>query len=371
MLSESCKIYLGWFVALASVLWVGISRRLIAWTGTLVISAYLAIWGAAFSSSRRAANFIPNLSKRATFITGCDTGFGFKLALYLNSMGIPVYAGVLNQDSDGAEQLRTKGCKVIEINITNQKSIDEAVEFIKFDLGDDKKLHALVNNAGIAEYGQVEWTSIETFYKVLEVNTFGTIRVTKAFLPLLRLKRGSRVVFTASVAGRYSLPGFSAYSMSKHAIISFADVLRKEMKPFKISVHTIQPTAYMTPLSSAENIGNSLQSHWDKTEPEVKKSYGENYFQTFKTLYLKAGKKLSRTNTSEVVDDMVDAILSKEPKITYIPSLSTKFMVHLLTSIPTEWQDRIMSKSIPDVPPAGLAEISSAHFADQDTEVFV
>ncbi|CAB3387034.1 Hypothetical predicted protein [Cloeon dipterum] len=224
------------------------------------------------------------------------------------------------------------------------------------NLSSNIELHALVNNAGIAEYGQVEWTSMETFHKVLEVNTFGTVRVTKAFLPLLRLKRGSRVVFTASVSGRYTLPGFSAYSMSKHAVISFADALRKEMKPFKISVHTIQPTAYTTLLSSTENIGNSLQSQWDKTEPEVKKSYGENYFQTFKTLYLKGSKKLSKTNSSEVIDDMVDAILSKEPKITYIPSLSKKFMVHMLTTIPMELQDRILSKNIiPDVPPAGLA----------------
>jgi NADP-dependent 3-hydroxy acid dehydrogenase YdfG len=58
-----------------------------------------------------------------------------------------------------------------------------------------------VNNAGICEVGQVEWCGVETYLKLLQVNTLGVIRVTQAFLPLLRMTRGTRIVITASVAG--------------------------------------------------------------------------------------------------------------------------------------------------------------------------
>ncbi|XP_059480968.1 short-chain dehydrogenase/reductase family 9C member 7-like [Neocloeon triangulifer] len=371
-LTESVKGYLGWFLAIFSIQWFGFSRRLIAWLGTVLLSGYFALYGSAFSSSRRArVNLISDLSKRATFITGCDTGFGKMLALRLHSMGVPVYAGVLNEKSEGAESLKAEGCKVIQIDITKDDDVKKAVDFVKKDLG-EKKLHAIVNNAGIAEFGQIEWCSLELFKKVMHVNTFGTIRVTKAFLSLLKLKRGTRVVFTASVAGRYTLPGFSAYSMSKHALISFSDALRREMKPFKVSVHTIQPTLYNTPLSSTDFVANSLQKQWSDSDSEVRKSYGENYFQTFKTMYIKGIKDLARKNINEVVEDMVDALLSKEPKISYVPSLFTKFMVHFLTTIPLGLQDIILCKrTIPDVPPAGLAVRTATAARGDESEVFV
>ena len=97
-----------------------------------------------------------------------------------------------------------------------------------------------------------------------EVNTLGTVRVTKAFLPLLRESQG-RVVCVASMAGilnilktqsyalkflsvfrigRVTVPGFTPYSMSKFAVVAFADGLRREMHKWGISVHCIEPSLY-------------------------------------------------------------------------------------------------------------------------------
>ncbi|XP_059480969.1 short-chain dehydrogenase/reductase family 9C member 7-like [Neocloeon triangulifer] len=298
---------------------------------------------------------IPDLANKPIFITGCDSGFGHRLALTLNAMGVPVYAGVLSEKSEGAEALGAHGCKIVKIDITKEKDVEKAVKFVAKDLG-EKKLHALMNNAGIAEVGQVEWCDISVYSKVLQVNTLGTVRVTQAFLPLIRSTKGSRIVFTASVAGRYTLPGFSAYSMSKHALISFADALRKEMKPFKVSVHTIQPTAYTTALCSAETIDSSMQKKWDGVDQEIKESYGESYFQAFKAMYLKGVNEFSRKNINEVVEEMIHALLGKNPKITYIPTSSIKFRVNLLTMISTASQDKILCKrAIPsNVFPASL-----------------
>ncbi|CAB3371332.1 Hypothetical predicted protein [Cloeon dipterum] len=300
---------------------------------------------------------ITDLANRPIFITGCDSGFGQRLAATLNAMGVPIYAGVLSEKSEGAETLKDLGCKVIQLDITKDEDVAKAVEFVKQDLGSEKKLHALMNNAGIAEVGQVEWCDVDVFSKVLQVNTLGAVRVTQALLPLLRSTQGSRIVFTASVAGRYTLPGFSAYSMSKHALISFADALRKEMKPFKVSVHTIQPTAYTTALCSVETIDSSMQAKWNDTDQEIKDAYGESYFQAFKTLYLKGVNEFSRKNIDEVVDEMIHALLSKSPKVTYIPTFSTRMRVSLLTTISTSSQDKILCKrAIPNVQPAVVAK---------------
>jgi len=59
-----------------------------------------------------------------------------------------------------------------------------------------------VNNAGVCEVGEVEWCGVDVYLKMLQVNTLGVIRVTQAFLPLLRMKRGTRIVIVASVAGK-------------------------------------------------------------------------------------------------------------------------------------------------------------------------
>jgi len=69
-LSERSQIFLGWFAATFAFLWMIVSRRLFAWIGATLVAAYLAFWGGAFSSSRRAANLVADLNKRAIFITG-------------------------------------------------------------------------------------------------------------------------------------------------------------------------------------------------------------------------------------------------------------------------------------------------------------
>lgn len=87
-------------------------------------------------------------------------------------------------------------------------------------------LWGLVNNAGIfGDLGPMEWSTRKDFQRVLNVNTFGHIEVTLAFLPLLR-KSCSRLIFTCSIIGRMACYGTGAYATSKYAIEAFGDVCR-------------------------------------------------------------------------------------------------------------------------------------------------
>jgi len=87
-------------------------------------------------------------------------------------------------------------------------------------------LWGVINNAGIpGKFGPLEWFSLDDYREVLDVNLYGTINVTMTFLPLVKKARG-RIVNTASIGGRVSLPLYAPYSISKYGVEAFTDGLR-------------------------------------------------------------------------------------------------------------------------------------------------
>ncbi|CAF4940049.1 unnamed protein product, partial [Rotaria magnacalcarata] len=149
-------------------------------------------------------NPTPNISPNGKYIliSGCDTGFGHGSAIELDKQGF-------NELSSRATVLR--------LDITKQEDIDTAFELVKEKT---QVLHGLVNNAGISISGYVDWMSKESLHKVMDVNFFGHVAMTKKFLPLLIAKRDSRVVNICSAAGYIATPAMSAYSASKYALES-------------------------------------------------------------------------------------------------------------------------------------------------------
>ncbi|KAF4519747.1 hypothetical protein B566_EDAN010340 [Ephemera danica] len=311
LLTARRLLFLAGFAVAIGVLFAVIPTWLAAWPTLVLTAAYLANWGATLSATFLPKTFVDNIDKRAVLVTGCDSGFGLQLAHRLHKLGATVFAGVLNAKSEGAQQLAKLAAQdetrftIIPMDVTKDEDVKRAFQIVSENLG-DKKLQAVVNNAGVSAVTEVEWCPVETYRQVLEVNALGPIRVTKAFLPLLRSPDTyGRVVIVASLAGRYTFPGFTAYSMSKSAAVSFADGLRREMRKWSISVHTVEPTLYRTPISASEQIQGSMQRHWDRSSDKIKSTYGEEYFQEFKA---KIGHQLKRakpiSQISEVVDDM-------------------------------------------------------------------
>ncbi|XP_066266311.1 D-beta-hydroxybutyrate dehydrogenase, mitochondrial-like [Branchiostoma lanceolatum] len=186
---------------------------------------------------------------KAVFITGCDSGFGFRLAKRLDSLGFTVFAGCLLADSggEGSKTLRAEcssRLSTVQIDVTDDGQVQAAVQQVKDRLpAGSKGLYALVNNAGVWQPGQIEWVGIAAYRRVMEVNAFGTVRVTKAFLPLIRRAKG-RVVNISSEAGLHSPPTVSAYHMTKAAIEFFSDALRHEMHKWGVKVVIVQPGSF-------------------------------------------------------------------------------------------------------------------------------
>ncbi|XP_019622027.1 PREDICTED: D-beta-hydroxybutyrate dehydrogenase, mitochondrial-like [Branchiostoma belcheri] len=124
----------------------------------------------------------------------CDSGFGFGLAKRLDSLGFTVFAGCLLADSggEGSKKIRAECSSrlntiiYIQIDVTDDGQVKAAVRQVENSLPTESEgLYALVNNAVVWQPGEIEWVSIAAYRHVMEVNTFGTVRVTKAFLPLI------------------------------------------------------------------------------------------------------------------------------------------------------------------------------------------
>ena len=116
-----------------------------------------------------------------------------------------------------------------------------------------------MNNAGIAAGFLIAWNTPEDFRRNINVNYLGTVEMTLAHLPLLRKASRARIINVASVAGYTTAPGMAAYVASKHAVEGFSDVLRLELKAFKI------PVCIMEPAFQRTNIINNLDKLIDDT----------------------------------------------------------------------------------------------------------
>ncbi|KAM9037948.1 D-beta-hydroxybutyrate dehydrogenase, mitochondrial-like isoform 2-T5 [Sarcophilus harrisii] len=240
---------------------------------------------------------------KAVLVTGCDSGFGLSIAKHLHALGFTVFAGCL---------LKLDVCKCAEVN--------KAIETIQNHLKEPSKgLWGLVNNAGVSTFGEVEFTSLETYKEVAEVNLWGTIRTTKASLPLLRRAKG-RVVNISSVLGRTASAGRSTYCVTKFGVEAFSDCLRYELYPMGVRVSVVEPGNFIvaTRIYSPERIQATAQKMWENLPEAVRKDYGKQYFHqrvSNMEVYCKSGSM----DTRPVIESVGHALTSKTPYTRYHP----------------------------------------------------
>ncbi|XP_077334571.1 D-beta-hydroxybutyrate dehydrogenase, mitochondrial [Lithobates pipiens] len=211
----------------------------------------------------------------------------------------------------------------------------ELVENIKENLKDpDKGLWGVINNAGISTFGEVEFTSMDTYKEVAEVNLWGTVRVTKTCLPLIRRAKG-RVVNISSMLGRMANPARSPYCITKFGVEAFSDCLRYEMHPMGVKVSVVEPGNFIaaTSLYSPEKIKAIADKMWDELPETVKNDYGRKYFDE-KIARMNTYCNSGSTDTSPVINAITHALTAKTPYTRYHPMdyywwLRMQVMTHL------------------------------------------
>ncbi|XP_035225767.1 estradiol 17-beta-dehydrogenase 2-like [Stegodyphus dumicola] len=249
---------------------------------------------------------------------GCDSGFGHYLAKRLDSRGFLVFACCLFPMGEGAIELQnscSKRLHVLELDVTNDDSVKKALMYVKENLN-TSDLWAIVNNAGIYKGSDAELASMKDYEDTMAVNVLGMVRVTKAFLPLLRQSRG-RVVNLTSLACQLVGKHLTPYIMSKHAAQAFTECLALEMEIWQIKVISVQPEFFRTGLTNNEMAGRQLQLTFQNLQSVVKNAYGSDYLDDLRYL-VESVFRDSSPKIDIVIDDLESAVSLKDPDSIYV-----------------------------------------------------
>ncbi|MBO0870769.1 MAG: SDR family NAD(P)-dependent oxidoreductase, partial [Micromonosporaceae bacterium] len=182
-------------------------------------------------------------------VTGASSGIGRATVAELVRAGHQVWATV--RSGDDAEALRAEygeAVSPLRLDLTDEASVRAAGEQVCAA----GALHGLVNNAGVAQPGPLEYLPIEKFRHQIETSLTGQLLVTQVLLPALRQAREdgepARIVMVGSISGRIAGPMLGAYHAAKFGLVGLTDSLRAELAPAGIGVVLIEPGAVATPI---------------------------------------------------------------------------------------------------------------------------
>ncbi|MBS4069532.1 MAG: SDR family oxidoreductase [Sulfurimonas sp.] len=193
-------------------------------------------------------------------VTGASSGMGRATVELLAKKDFIVYAAT--RDIKTFIDLNDSNIIPVELDLTNQQSIDKVIERIKQK---HKKIDVLVNNAGYGLVSTVEDVTEDEMYNQFNINVFGVLRVCKSVIPLMREERSGVIINISSFLGKIGLPLLTLYNSSKYAVEGITDSLRYELKDFNIRVHSIMPGFFDTKFAR-ENLVTNAKT-FDKESP--------------------------------------------------------------------------------------------------------
>ncbi|HRX01515.1 MAG: SDR family oxidoreductase [Anaerolineae bacterium] len=267
-------------------------------------------------------------------VTGISTGFGQEIALMLGEKGYTVYGTVrdmsLRPKLEAMAVKRNADLRVVQMDVTDQSSIDAAVDKILEECG---SIYAVVNNAGVLLRGYFEDLAEDEIRNLFNVNFFGALAVTRAVLPAMRQARRGRVVIISSVAGKIGAPSGSAYSACRFAQEGFAESLRQEMQPLGVTVSLIEPGITRTETwqrGTASGVGRNAAN------PD---SPYYAWFKQAQTLFYNAMES-SKITVEDVAGAVFRAISEPKPRWRYVVGPRAKLVISARRYIPGELFER-------------------------------
>jgi NAD(P)-dependent dehydrogenase (short-subunit alcohol dehydrogenase family) len=268
-------------------------------------------------------------------ITGSSTGIGAECALHLDRLGWRVFAGV-RREEDGRRLAERASHRLtwLRLDVTDPATIREAVARVERET--DGVLDGLVNNAGIAEGGPLEYLPLDRIRRQFDVNVFGLLAVTQAFLPLLRRAPG-RIVNLGSVAGRVTSPMVGPYCASKRAVVAITDAFRLELAAWGLKVSVVEPGVILTPIwEKGEAARQAAEAEYP---PEALERYGP-FLVAFRRAIRGALKR--GTSPEPVVRAVEHALTARRPRPRYLIGGDAKLRYALQVLLPVRWMDALV-----------------------------
>ena len=193
------------------------------------------------------------------WITGASSGIGKALAIEFAKNG----GNVIISSNDITELKATKRdidklnveCDIFDFDLSNPEDVSNTADKI---IDRYKKIDILINNGGISQRAKVGETSIDIDRKIMEINFFSGVIITKKILPIMLKNGGGHILATSSISGKFGFHLRSAYAASKHAVYGFYESLRAEYLRKGINVTIITPGRVKTNISF-----NALEANGD------------------------------------------------------------------------------------------------------------
>ncbi len=184
-------------------------------------------------------------------VTGAAGGIGAALAEVLAGRGCALALADLDAAGlrDAAARARAAGVAVSEhrLDVADPEAVAMLPEAVMAEHG---RVSVLVNNAGVSLGGRFEQVSPEDFDWLISINFGGVVRMTRAFLPLLRREPAAQLVNLSSVFGIVAPPGQTAYAASKFAVRGFSEALRHELDGSTVGVTLVHPGGVRTAIAA-------------------------------------------------------------------------------------------------------------------------
>ncbi len=278
-------------------------------------------------------------SPRAIVVTGASTGIGRAAALWMDARGFQVFAGV-RKDAD-ADSLRAAGSDrltPIQLDVAKKDSILSAAATVDAVLG-DAPLWGVVNNAGIAVGGPLELLDVDELRWQFEVNVFGLVQTTQAFLPAIRRGKGGRIVNIGSVGGKVVTPFMAPYNASKFAVEALTDAMRQEMRPWNIYASCVEPGAIQTEIwgkgeETIERVAENLGEHGTELYGHIIDAFAR-----------KVGKMQDIASPVDLVSKAIEhALTSDSPKTRYLVGKDAHMGAFLRWILPDVAMDAFIRK---------------------------
>jgi short-subunit dehydrogenase len=231
-------------------------------------------------------------------VTGAAHGIGRALVLRLAEEGMSL--ALVDRDGETLETAAAaaKACGAVAVS-THRLDIadaDAVAALPKAVIERHGRATLLVNNAGVALMGSFDEISLADLEWLMGINFWGTVRMTKAFMPLLKREQAAHIVNLSSVFGIIGPAGQTAYSASKFAVRGFSESLRHELADSNISISVVHPGGIATDIAAHARVPDTIDA-------KVAKAAIDGF------------RRVARTSPTAAADRILRGIKKREKRI--------------------------------------------------------
>jgi NAD(P)-dependent dehydrogenase (short-subunit alcohol dehydrogenase family) len=273
---------------------------------------------------------------KSVVITGASSGIGLSSVSRLIESGWHVFATV--RKAKDADYVKSRfGAKLTPVimDVTDRASVSAAAEQVSSRLN-GRGLDGLVNVAGVGMVRPLEYASAADVREIFDINVFGQLAVTQAFLPLLRKVRG-RIVNISSVGAHIAIPFGGLLNASKAAFGLLSDNLRLELRPFGIRVSTVEPGAIKTP--AVDKTLGDIEAIIQALPPRGAAQYGDMMRTFTKRGY---AREMNGSSPDVVAQAVQHALTATRPRIRYRVGKHARLLATVPKVLPDSLLDELL-----------------------------